>query len=77
MKDVHLPAGLAIATVLAWVLILLRVIWWDSRKKRIWPLLDIISAVYFPILLVSDYVNKLKNLTIQLVADLTRFLSTV
>lgn len=31
-----------------------RVAWWDSRRKKFWPLIDIIGAIYFPLLLVSD-----------------------
>ncbi|GLI59291.1 hypothetical protein VaNZ11_001144, partial [Volvox africanus] len=57
LKDAAFRVGLIIAVAGASFLLVMRTVAWDSRYKKVWPMLELISVPLFAILLGLSYVN--------------------
>jgi len=56
-KDIALRHSLAFAITWTGFLLIMRTIAYDSRRKTVWPLIELIGILAFPILLGMTYVN--------------------
>ncbi|PNW70622.1 hypothetical protein CHLRE_17g727500v5 [Chlamydomonas reinhardtii] len=58
LQDGNFKVGLIIALAAAGFLLVMRTMAWDSRYKKVWPMLELISIPLFAILLGLSYVNN-------------------
>ncbi|GLC37273.1 hypothetical protein PLESTM_000563200 [Pleodorina starrii] len=57
LQDAAFRVGLIIAVAGASFLLVMRTVAWDSRYKKVWPMLELISVPLFAILLGLSFVN--------------------
>ncbi|PNH11899.1 hypothetical protein TSOC_001195 [Tetrabaena socialis] len=57
LQDGAFRVGLVIALSAAGFLLVMRTVAWDSRYKKVWPIVELISVPLFAILLGLSYVN--------------------
>ncbi|KXZ51515.1 hypothetical protein GPECTOR_12g478 [Gonium pectorale] len=57
LQDAAFRVGLIIAVAGSFFLLVMRTVAWDSRYKKVWPMIELISVPLFAILLGLSYVN--------------------
>ncbi|KAG2490474.1 hypothetical protein HYH03_011103 [Edaphochlamys debaryana] len=57
LQDSAFRVGLIMATALSFFLLVMRTVAWDSRYKKVWPMLELMQLPLFAILLGLSYVN--------------------
>lgn len=72
LQDAAFRTGLVIALALTGFLLIMRMLFWDSRRKKIWPVLELIQLPLYGILLGLSYVNYYQvNKWYNIIAPLT------